>query len=254
MKTFKHPYWFAIIIAVLCTFLTAVGAAISQIIVVEEHISYLIMAGSVVISAIVGLIIMRKSGISMQQFGFQRPAPNSMRHVWWVLPLFVLEIIPIIVYGFPSGKPAIVYAALALFTIIVGFNEELYFRGLVFNVLKTKGTKVAIIGSSIIFGVLHAATALGGKNIWLVLLQVGFAFLAGLILVQIVNITKTLWIGIVWHIVHNFISFSTEDVYDNKALIVISAQVIIFIIYAIKLRKLSLTSVNIEDAKPSLHN
>lgn len=71
---------------------------------------------------------------------------------------------------------------LVLFTVAVGFNEELYFRGLSFSFLSRIGRKQAVIGSAVVFGVLHAANALSGTNPLEVLLQIAFAFLAGLAL------------------------------------------------------------------------
>lgn len=236
MKKFKNPYWPAIAVALLCTFVTAVGSAIAQITEAKEPVSYLIMAGGVAISAILGLFIMKRSKLTMEQYGFRRPAEGSISQVWLFVPLLLLELAPLLIYGFHFEKAPIVYVVLLLFTIIVGFNEEMFFRGLVYKFLQPRGTRAAIIGSSIIFGVLHAVNALGGDNVWLVLLQVGFAFLAGLVLVQIVELTKSLWVGILWHIVHNFLSFSTEEVFDDKAIVVVAAQVIILIIYAIGLK------------------
>ncbi|WP_068784534.1 CPBP family intramembrane glutamic endopeptidase [Paenibacillus phocaensis] len=126
---------------------------------------------------------------------------------------------------------------LVLFTVAVGFNEELYFRGLSFSFLSRIGRKQAVIGSAVVFGVLHAANALSGTNPLEVLLQIAFAFLAGLALALIVSITRSLWIGIVWHTVHNFLSFSSEMVFDRTALVVVSAQVFILLICTVGLWK-----------------
>lgn len=233
MKIFKNPYWPAIGVAVLCTFFTALGSAIAEITGAEEAAAYLIMAGGVAVSALLGLLIMKRSGNAMRQYGFRLPDRNGIGQVWMYVPLLLLELAPILIYGLHFNKQPIIYVVLLLFTLLVGFNEELYFRGLVFGCLNRISTKTAIIGSSVIFGVLHAVTALSGKNMWLVLLQVGFAFLAGLVLVQILVLTKSLWPGILWHIVHNFLSFSTEDVFDEKAILVVSVQVILLLVYAI---------------------
>lgn len=233
MKMLKNSYWPAIGVAVLCTFFTALGSAIAEITEVEEAAAYLIMAGGVAVSALLGLLIMKRSGNAMRQYGFRLPERNGIGQVWMYVPLLLLELAPILIYGFHFNKQPIVYAVLLLFTLLVGLNEEMYFRGLVFGYLNRISTKTAIIGSSVIFGVLHAVTALNGKNMGLVLLQVGFAFLAGVVLVQIVVLTKSLWPGILWHIVHNFLSFSTEDVFDEKAIIVVSIQVFLLLVYAI---------------------
>lgn len=165
-------------------------------------------------------------------------APGSWRSVWLCVPFLLLEVIPLVVYG-PDAftRPGAEYAVLALFTAVVGLNEELYFRGLAFSFLARRSRKQAVIGSAVIFGVLHAANALSGTNPAEVLLQIVFAILVGVVLALIVSITRSLWIGIVWHAVHNFVSYSTEMVFDQTALVVVSAQVLILLIFAIGLWK-----------------
>lgn len=240
-KTFvqNHPYWAAIIAAVICTFLSAVGAASAQIAEVSDIASYAFMTGSVVVSALLGLLYIRKSRFSMEQIGFRKPAAGTTGLVWLYLPLLALEIIPLIAYGPSAFNESFgLYAVLTLFTLFVGLNEELYFRGLVFTFLQQKGSRAAVIGSSIIFGALHAANVLSANNPWQhVLLQIVFAFLVGLVLALIMLITKSLWVGIVWHAIHNFLSFSTEVTIDGTALIVVGAQVLILLIYTVVLWK-----------------
>ncbi|MEF2969093.1 CPBP family intramembrane glutamic endopeptidase [Paenibacillus sp. M1] len=233
----NHPYVAAVIAALICTFLTAVGSAAAQIGGLAEVPAYLIMTASVALSILAGLWLLRRFRLSAREAGFRRPASGSARSVWFCVPLLLMEAIPLAVYGPAFARPGVEYAALALFTVVVGFNEELYFRGLSFSFLLGKSRKQAVIGSSLIFGVLHAANALSGTQPAEVLLQIAFAFLAGLTLALIISITRSLWIGIVWHIVHNFISFSTELAFDRTALVVITAQVLILAIYTVGLWK-----------------
>ncbi|WP_059041952.1 CPBP family intramembrane glutamic endopeptidase [Paenibacillus rubinfantis] len=239
----KHPYLAAVIAALICTFLTAVGSAAAQVAELAEVPAYLVMTASVVLSILVGLWLLRRSRISSEEAGFRRPASGSLRSVWFCVPLLLLEIIPLVAYG-PDAftRPGTEYAVLALFTVVVGLNEELYFRGLAFSFLARRSRKQAVIGSSIVFGVLHAANALSGTNPLEVLLQIAFAILAGLMLALLVSITRSLWIGIVWHAVHNFLSFSTEIVFDQTALVVVSAQVVILLIFAVGLWKRGTTA------------
>ena len=234
----KHPYIAAVIAALICTFLTAVGSAAAQVAELAEVPAYLVMSGAVILSLLVGLWLLRRSRISAEAVDFRRPASGSVRSIWLGVPLLLLEIIPLVVYGSDAfTRPRAEYAVLALFTVVVGFNEELYFRGLGFSFLLRRSRKQAVIGSSIIFGVLHAANALSGTNPSEVLLQIAFAFLAGLMLALIVSITRSLWIGIVWHAVHNFLSFSTEMVFDQTALVLVSVQVLILLIFTVGLWK-----------------
>jgi hypothetical protein len=63
--------------------------------------------------------------------------------------------------------------------------------------------------------------------------------LVGFVIVEIVSITKSLWIVIIWHASHDFISITTEAELDTKALIILAIQVIILTIYAIGIWKKS---------------
>ena len=60
-----------------------------------------------------------------------------------------------------------------------------------------------------------------------------FAFLVGLVLAEIMSITKSIWILIAWHAAHDYIANITSDSLDTRAMIVISLQVIILLIYFI---------------------
>ncbi|MCA1292212.1 CPBP family intramembrane metalloprotease [Paenibacillus sp. alder61] len=233
----KHPYIAVLIAALICTFLTAVGSAAAQMAELAEIPAHLVMTASVSLSALAGMWLLRRSGLSAKEAGFRSPASGTVRSIWFCVPLLLMEVIPFVAYGPAFTRPGAEYAALALFTIVVGFNEELYFRGLAFSFLAKKSRKQAVIGSAVIFGVLHAANALSGTNPAEVLLQIAFAFFAGLVLALIVSITRSLWIGIVWHTVHNFLSFSTEVAFDRTALAVLSAQVLILLIFTIGLWK-----------------
>lgn len=103
------------------------------------------------------------------------------------------------------------YIILLFFTVAVGFNEEIYFRGLAFKFMEYKGRKKAIIWSSIVFGILHLANAFNGKNVLYLVLQMFFSFLVGFVLAEIVSITKSLWGIIFWHAAHDYIANITSD-------------------------------------------
>lgn len=235
----KHPYLAAVLLGLLCTFLTALGMVIPQIMELTTYDTYLFATIGLVVSAVIGILIMLKTKIKLTQYGFRASEKNKIRSVWWYLPLITMEIIPIIMYGFGTKVAAYQYLIIALFTIAVGFNEEIYFRGLILRFLEEKGRKHAIIGSAIIFGVLHSVNVLNGKSILYVILQMCFAFSVGFILAEIVSITKSLWIVIIWHASHDFISMTTEGEIDTKALIIISIQLILLLVYAIGIWKMS---------------
>ena len=121
------------------------------------------------------------------------------------------------------------------FTIAVGISEEIYFRGIIFNLLEEKyAIKKSIIISALVFGIGHIATAFTGGSILIVLLQILNAFIFGIIAAEIVNITKSLIPTITWHFVFNFVNYITLSTGTN-AIFVIGFQEIIMIIYAYNL-------------------
>lgn len=236
----RHPYIASILIALLCTFMTGLGSVVSQNMGLGENEQITVISAFLVISVIVGIIFMKKSRVSLFEYGFRKNQKNSLQKVGWYIPLVVIEILPIALVGFSTEIKALQYINLLFFVIAVGFNEEIYFRGLAFKFMKERGIKNAIIGTSIIFGVLHIANAFNGKNPLYLVLQMSFAFLVGIVLAEIVSITKSLWAVIIWHASHDYISLITGDDLNSQALIILAIQVAILTIYAIMLWKKSI--------------
>ncbi|MDF2801891.1 MAG: Abortive infection protein [Anaerocolumna sp.] len=235
----RHPYIASILIALLCTFITALGSAVSQNIGLDEEQQITVITAFLVVSVVVGLILMKKSRFTLSEYGFRKNHIESVGKVGWFIPLVVIEILPIAFAGLSSEIKGLQYINLLFFVIAVGFNEEIYFRGLAFKFMKEKGTKNAIIGTSILFGVLHLANAFNGKDLFYVILQIIFAFLVGFVLAEIVSITKSLWVAIIWHASHDYISSITGDLLNTKELIILAVQVAVLIIYAFILWKSS---------------
>jgi uncharacterized protein len=236
-KTFsqKHPYQASVLVTLLCVFLTAIGAAIPEVLELSKDISLIIMTTSVAVSAAVGLIIMKVSRFSFYQYGFRSFEKSSIRKVWWLIPLLLVEVVQIIAYGFKTEVTLLQYIILVLFVLVVGINEEIYFRGIILKFIGSKGVKKAIFWSAFIFGIGHLSIAFSDANIVYVLLTILFAFFVGFVLAEIVSITKSLWLAIMWHAANNYISEITRDSFDLKAIMVLGVQLLILIIYALRI-------------------
>lgn len=234
-----HPYIGAFLIGLLCTFLTALGAAVPQIIGLDSDDQMIVTTIFLMISIIIGIVIMKNSQFKLGDYGFRTREKGTISKIWWYVPLVALEILPLAVVGFNSEITSVQYIILAFFTIAIGFNEEIYFRGLALKILEPKGKKRAILWSSIIFGVLHLINVLNGKEPLYLVLQMIFAFLVGFVLAEIVSITKSLWGVIIWHAAHDYIASITGDALDAMALIILAIQVGILIIYGLCIWKIS---------------
>lgn len=201
-----------ILLSILFTLFALVFPTIAGVIIAVKNISssssifliqFIAFAGGVLVT----LWIMKKSKFTFQDFGLRKFKAEA-----WIAVIVVSELVTFL-NGITDkdGFSAQYVFMLLLFVIAVGFFEEFIFRGLIFKYLSAKGLKVAIIGSSILFGIGHFANILSGADLLMTLLQITFALLFGLVCAEIVAKTKSIIFPIVWHATHDFIAFLTDS-------------------------------------------
>lgn len=201
-----------ILLSIVFTLLSLVFPTIAGVIIAVKNISssssiFLIQFIAFAVGVLVTVWIMKKSKFSFQDFGFRNFKAEA-----WIAVIVVSELITFLNGIADKDGFSVQYVfILLLFVIAVGFCEELIFRGLVFKYLSAKGLKVAIIGSSILFGIGHLTNLLSGQDFLMTLLQVTYAFLFGLVCAEIVAKTKSIIFPIVWHATHDFIAFLTDS-------------------------------------------
>lgn len=99
----------------------------------------------------------------------------------------------------------------------VGFLEELIFRGFLFRAIAKKNRKVAIIVSSITFGLGHIVNLLNGAELLPTVLQILYATAIGYLFIVFFVKSKTLIPCIVVHGTVNALSvFAVEDGIGNQ--------------------------------------
>ena len=109
--------------------------------------------------------------------GYKQPADLTLpiNNVWWyLLDIVVLAILPAIA-------------------------EELIFRGMIFNGLKDYGLKKAVIGSALLFSLMHTSP-----------LQTVYPFIFGILLALVYVVTKNILVPIILHFINNFIVVTTQ--------------------------------------------
>ena len=123
----------------------------------------------------------------------------------------------------------------------VGFLEEIIFRGLLFNTMKKDNLKVAILVSSLTFGVGHIVNLFNGSGAQLLsnILQVIYATSAGFMFVMIYQKSNSLIFCIIIHAIFNSLSAFRVD-YDSVVLEIIIGILLALITggYAIYLSKI----------------
>ena len=120
--------------------------------------------------------------------------------------------------------------------ICVGFLEEIIFRGLLFKEMSKDNINVAIVISSLTFGIGHIINLINGSNTELIpnLLQVVYATGAGFMFTMIYLKTDSLLICIITHSLFNSLSAFSVDVNKINSKIITSILItLISIFYAL---------------------
>lgn len=202
----RHPLVLSIGLALIPVVLTAAGQATAQATGATGAAAFLIPAATVAVSAIIGFAIMRGARPSWRAFGIARPRPAIG---WWALALAATIVITLVCGGI--SVPAGTIAGIAALTIAVGINEEVFFRGLILQALRTRGDRFAVIVSSAVFAALHLTALASGVSPLYSALQIVFAALFGVVAAEIAMITGSIWPGVVFHVLTDAAAYLGGD-------------------------------------------
>ena len=124
-----------------------------------------------------------------------------------VLPLFwPFAVLIIFTLSRPTASPSMMeLLQLLLFTLSIGFIEEVVFRGLIFHWLAKHSKVKIVLLSSVIFGLFHGLNILSGDDIRVVGLQVFVAFSIGLVF-AVIRMKDSSILSVI--VVHALIDFS----------------------------------------------
>ncbi len=225
----RYRWVVAIAFAFVPVFFTAAASAASQVLQADDATAALTIAGGAAMSAALGVIVMKVSPANLRQFGFR--APQGGRAVLWFLPLLITIVLVLATQGLKVA--GFVLVAYAVLTLCVAVNEEVWFRGIILAVLRGAGVRVAIIGSSVMFAVLHLANLAGGQTIPEAILQVVFAALFGVAAAELTVLTGSLWPAILWHAVWDFANYIGGNTTSSAALVGIGIACAVILAYVL---------------------
>lgn len=116
-------------------------------------------------------------------------------------------------------QPAVQIFLFAVATFLIGFNEELVFRGIILNLFldkfgnSKKGIVTATVLSSVIFGAVHLTNIFSGVSVASALVQAIQAAVLGGLLAAIYLRSGNIWIVIVAHALTDFASMLSSGIY-----------------------------------------
>ena len=212
----KSKIWFAVAWIVLYCVLLSLGDSISSIIGVEKAATLPI---GILLSAVL-LLFLKKNGL-FEAYGICASKVRA-RSMLYYLPVAVM-LTANLWYGVTMnyGLAETLFYILSMFC--VGFLEEVIFRGLLFNAMREDNYKVAVIVSSVTFGIGHIINLINGSGAELIpnLLQVIYATAAGFMFVMIYCKTESLIGCIIVHGLFNALSvFSNESAATTETRII----------------------------------
>ena len=121
--------------------------------------------------------------------------------------------------------------------LMIGFLEEIIFRGFLYKGLKKNGMLFATIVTSLTFGFGHILNLFNGTAVVATLIQIITAISIGFLFVTIFDKCKSLWPCIITHSIVNALSIFNNNDSFVSAYIAPVFLIIIPILYTIYLRK-----------------
>ncbi len=217
----KSKIWFAVLFIILYCVLFSLGDYFSTLVGTQKLFTFDV---GLIITLIL-LSFLKKYGL-FEEYGLCKPK-SSIKSMIFYLPILVM--LSVNLWGGVTLNYSVTESVLCVLSMfLVGFLEEIIFRGLLFNAMKTSSIKWAVIVSSVTFGIGHIINLFNGSNADLIpnLLQVVYATTAGFMFVTIYLKSKSLIVCIVSHGLFNALSVFSTSVLQDFNMQIITAVVL----------------------------
>ena len=139
--------------------------------------------------------------------------------------------------GIAINKPANEITFHILTMVNIGFLEEIIFRGILYKSIEKDNQKLAIIISSLTFGIGHIVNLLNGADLVPTLMQICYAIAIGFLFVTIFNKSKSLIPCIITHIAINSLSVLGADSTGISTYLIPAVLIIISVSYTVFINK-----------------
>ena len=234
MKRFyeKKPLLLALVSIGVYVVLFSLSDSISATIGVEK----IITAPVGLVFSLVLIFWLSRDGL-LKEFGLCK-GENPQKSNLYYIPLILIAL-PNVMFGISLKLSFLEILLSVIAMLLVGFLEELIFRGFLFKALCKDSLKTAVIVSSVTFGFGHIINLLNGAPVFETLLQICYATAIGFLFTIIFHKTKSLWPCIITHSLVNSLSvfLNTEAVSKTQNILVALFLCVVPILYSIYIIK-----------------
>lgn len=224
----KNELTFAIVSIVIYV----IGSSIADSISSEIGIQKIVTLPWNLLLTIAIVLFVTKNGL-VEYYGLCKGSYQAKSYFYYI-PLVVISLVNVW-FGVAWNYSAVETALYAASMLLVGFLEEMVFRGFLFKAMCRKNVKSAIIVSSLTFGIGHFVNLLNGSGAGLLETgcQIVYAVSIGYLFVTLFYKGKSLWPCIVSHGVLNALSAISNEEAAIRYLIPVSiALTVLSLLYA----------------------
>lgn len=230
-----RPVLFSIMLGVALTLLVSIGAAVATIMSLDDKGIMIAQGIAFLMMAIIITVYMRRKDHTLGIYGFKKVTNREGKASLYYIPLIMIVLVQPLMGGINMELSLLQICIIIVFSLIVGYTEETIFRGIIRERLQSKGSTYYIVFSSILFGILHMANAFNGTEIIHIILQVMNAFLIGIILALLIELTSNIIPLIIFHFMFDALAQVTNPAIEEKELLVVSILNILYLLYGIYL-------------------
>ena len=194
-----------ILFAIIWIIVYVVGLSVADNVSISIGIEKSMTLALCIVLTLVACNWIKKNGY-MTKYGLCKPKIPASKLMYYT-PLMIIGTINVW-YGFAVNLSLFESLLYVASMILVGFLEEIIFRGFLFVEMAKDDVRTAIIVSSVTFGIGHIVNLFNGSGADLLsnMLQVVYAIAAGFLFTIIFYKTKSLWPCIITHSTINSMS------------------------------------------------
>ena len=229
----KSEIWFAVVWIIIYVVGSSIADNISSIIGVEKSVTFL---WNIVLTVILYAFV--KKNKLQNYYGLCAIKYSAKRYLYFI-PLIIIASVNLWA-GLKVNYSLNVIIFYIGSMLLIGFLEELIFRGFLFKAMSKDNVRIAIIVSSITFGIGHIVNLLNGNEADILsnFSQVCYAIAIGFLFVTLFHRGKSLWPAIITHSVFNTLHvFANEAALHKYQIYISTALIVISIGYSLILMK-----------------
>ncbi|RPE84619.1 hypothetical protein EDF28_0551 [Curtobacterium sp. PhB137] len=163
------------------------------------------------IAIVFGLVFLRRSGWGRRVWS-EPPTPTLRPRRLWLIAIPVLMLVLAFAQlgdSIGAGRTFGTVLIVLLGTLMVGFGEELFLRGILVEAVRGKhGELVTLLVTSVVFGLAHVVGSVwAGVPPAAILFQVSFLAMNGSLYYWVRRVSGRLWVAMLVHVLTDFVLY-----------------------------------------------